>query len=55
MQMGRHATKNILFLIRGDKSKPFRYFDKGSMGTIGRQQGDRRSQNLLALAGSLPG
>jgi hypothetical protein len=38
MQMGRHATKNILFLIRGDKSKPFRYFDKGSMATIGRNK-----------------
>ena len=38
MQMGRHATKNILFLIRGDKPKPFRYFDKGSMATIGRNK-----------------
>jgi hypothetical protein len=38
MQMGRHAAKNILFLIRGSEPKPFRYFDKGSMATIGRNK-----------------
>jgi NADH dehydrogenase len=38
MQMGRHAAKNILRLMRGDKSRSFRYFDKGSMATIGRNK-----------------
>ncbi|HEX3446546.1 MAG TPA: NAD(P)/FAD-dependent oxidoreductase [Chthoniobacterales bacterium] len=38
MQMGRHASKNILLLIRGEGPEPFRYFDKGSMATIGRNK-----------------
>jgi NADH dehydrogenase len=38
MQMGRHASKNILSLVRDDKTMPFRYFDKGSMATIGRNK-----------------
>lgn len=38
MQQGRHAANNILRSIRGEKPKPFRYFDKGSMATIGRNK-----------------
>src|SRR5437899_6367436 len=38
MQQGRHAARNILRMIRGEKQKPFRYFDKGSMATIGRNK-----------------
>src|SRR6267378_2005462 len=38
MQQGRHAARNILRTIRGEKPKPFRYFDKGSMATIGRHK-----------------
>ena len=38
MQEGRHAARNILRMIRGEKPKPFRYFDKGSMATIGRNK-----------------
>ena len=38
MQQGRHAAGNILRSIRGEKPKPFRYFDKGSMATIGRNK-----------------
>src|SRR5881275_528343 len=38
MQQGRHAGRNILRMIRGEKPKPFRYFDKGSMATIGRNK-----------------
>jgi len=38
MQEGRHAARNILRMIRGEKPKPFRYFDKGSMATIGRHK-----------------
>jgi NADH dehydrogenase len=36
MQGGRHAARNILRLIRGEKTKAFQYVDKGSMATIGR-------------------
>lgn len=38
MQQGRHAARNVLRMIRGDKPKAFRYFDKGSMATIGRNK-----------------
>src|SRR5881396_3529801 len=38
MQQGRHAGRNILRMIRGEKPKPFRYFDKGTMATIGRNK-----------------
>ncbi|HEY1743955.1 MAG TPA: NAD(P)/FAD-dependent oxidoreductase [Granulicella sp.] len=39
MQMGSYAAKRIGLLLegRGDKQKPFRYFDKGDMATIGRK------------------
>ena len=38
MQQGRQAARNILRMIRGEKPRPFRYFDKGSMATIGRHK-----------------
>ena len=39
MQMGRYAAKRIGLLMEGkaDRQKPFRYFDKGDMATIGRK------------------
>ena len=36
MQAGTHAAKNILSLLNGGKPTPWKYFDKGSMATIGR-------------------
>jgi len=38
MQMGRHAAKNILSRLQGQKLAAFRYFDKGTMATIGRNK-----------------
>jgi NADH:ubiquinone reductase (H+-translocating) len=38
MQMGRHAAKNVLSQIEGQKPTSFRYFDKGTMATIGRNK-----------------
>ena len=38
MQMGRHAANNILSRLQGQKLAPFRYFDKGTMATIGRNK-----------------
>lgn len=35
-QQGRWAAKNVLNQISGKSTKEFRYFDKGSMATIGR-------------------
>jgi NADH dehydrogenase len=39
MQMGKYAAKRIGLLVagKGDSQKPFRYFDKGDMATIGRK------------------
>jgi len=36
MQEGRHAAKNVVRLIRGDPTIPFRYRDKGTLATIGK-------------------
>jgi NADH:ubiquinone reductase (H+-translocating) len=36
LESGRHAGENIARLIAGAKAEPFKYFDKGTMATIGR-------------------
>ena len=36
MQQGSHAAANIRRQIAGQEPEPFRYFDKGTMATIGR-------------------
>ncbi|WP_370655453.1 NAD(P)/FAD-dependent oxidoreductase [Candidatus Binatus sp.] len=36
IQEGRHAARNIVHLIRGEATEPFRYWDKGTLATIGR-------------------
>jgi NADH dehydrogenase len=38
MQQGRHAARNILAMVRGEKPRRFWYWDKGSMATIGRSK-----------------
>jgi NADH dehydrogenase len=38
MQQGRHAARNILTMIDGEKPRRFWYFDKGSLATIGRNK-----------------
>ena len=37
-QQGRTLAANLLRLINGEPTVPFRYFDKGSMATIGRNK-----------------
>jgi len=39
IQQGKHAAKNILRAISGQPLAEFRYFDKGSLATIGRGAG----------------
>ena len=36
MQEGRHAARNVLALVQGRETAPFRYVDKGSFAVIGR-------------------
>ncbi|MBA2270866.1 MAG: NAD(P)/FAD-dependent oxidoreductase [Chthoniobacterales bacterium] len=38
MQQGRHAARNILWMLEGRKPQRFWYWDKGSMATIGRNK-----------------
>ncbi len=38
MQEGRQAARNVLAMIKGRKPQPFRYWDKGTMATIGRNK-----------------
>lgn len=38
LQQGKHLAKNLLAIIRGKTPKPFKYYDKGSMATIGRNK-----------------
>ena len=38
IQMGKTTGKNILRLIKGAPTEPFKYFDKGSLATIGRNK-----------------
>jgi NADH dehydrogenase len=38
IQSGRAAARNIAALARGESTRPFRYFDKGSLATIGRNK-----------------
>ena len=52
MQQGRHAARNILGMIDGRKPQRFRYWDKGSMATIGRNKAvaDLNFMHLSGLA-----
>jgi len=36
IQQGRYVANAIKLRLRGEKTKPFRYFDKGNLATIGR-------------------
>src|SRR5437667_2626470 len=51
MQQGRHAARNVLAMIQGRKPQRFRYWDKGTMATIGRNKAvaDLRFVHLSGL------
>jgi NADH:ubiquinone reductase (H+-translocating) len=36
LESGRHTGENITRLVKGAETEPFKYFDKGTMATIGR-------------------
>lgn len=38
IQQGGHLAKNILHLVKGEPTIPFKYHDKGSLATIGRNR-----------------
>jgi NADH dehydrogenase len=51
MQQGRHAARNVLAMTQGRKPQRFRYWDKGTMATIGRNKAvaDLRFMHLRGL------
>jgi NADH:ubiquinone reductase (H+-translocating) len=51
MQQGRHAARNVLTMTQGRKPQRFRYWDKGTMATIGRNKAvaDLRFMHLSGL------
>ncbi len=38
MQQGKHLAKNLLAIINAKPTVPFKYFDKGTMATVGRNR-----------------
>ena len=63
LQEGRHAAAQVLHLLRGEPTEPFRYHDKGTMATIGRRSAvvaagswrpDHRDSCLVRLAWPAP-
>ncbi|MCJ8211558.1 NAD(P)/FAD-dependent oxidoreductase [Mucilaginibacter sp. RS28] len=38
MQQGKHLAKNIINIINNKPTQPFKYLDKGTMATVGRNQ-----------------
>ena len=37
LQHGKHAAEQVVHLVRGEPTQPFRYHDRGMMATIGRR------------------
>ncbi|MBK7860950.1 MAG: NAD(P)/FAD-dependent oxidoreductase [Archangiaceae bacterium] len=46
IQQGKHVGENVAAAVRGNAKKPFTYFDKGTMATIGRAAGIAQSGKL---------
>lgn len=38
IQTGRHLAKNLMHIISGEPTVPFRYWDKGSLATVGQSK-----------------
>lgn len=51
MQQGRHLARNLNGQAKGNLMKPFEYFDKGSMATIGRNRAVVDMPNGMHLKG----
>ncbi len=46
IQEGEHAADNVLSMVEGHATEPFKYLDKGIMATIGRAAGIAQSGSL---------
>jgi NADH:quinone reductase (non-electrogenic) len=53
LQEGRHAAAQVLHLLRGEPTAPFRYHDKGTMATIGRRSAVVQLAHGARITGTL--
>jgi NADH:ubiquinone reductase (H+-translocating) len=53
IQEGRHAAGQILRLLHGEPTEPFKYHDKGTMATIGRRSAVVQLAHDLRITGTL--
>ena len=53
LQEGRHAARQIVRLVRGEQTEPFKYHDKGTMATIGRNSAVVQLARGLRITGIL--
>ena len=51
LESGHHAGENIARLVKGSKTEPFTYFDKGTMATIGRDAAVMQGPHGLTMKG----
>jgi NADH dehydrogenase len=53
IQQGKHLAKNLNCIVKGAKPKPFKYFDKGYMATMGRNKAVVETPFKLKFGGRL--
>jgi NADH:ubiquinone reductase (H+-translocating) len=53
IQQGKHAAEQIIHLVRGEPTEPFRYHDKGTMATIGRRSAVVQLAHGTRMTGTL--
>jgi NADH dehydrogenase len=53
LQEGRHVAAQIIRLLRGEQTQPFKYHDKGIMATIGRYSAVVQLARGLRITGTL--
>lgn len=53
IQQGRHAAEQVVRLLAGQATTPFRYHDKGTMATIGRRSAVVELRGGIRLRGTL--
>jgi len=53
IQEGRHAARQIIRLLHGEPTEPFKYHDKGTMATIGRRSAVVQLAHGLRITGTL--
>jgi NADH dehydrogenase len=53
IQHGKHAAEQVVHLVRGEPTQPFRYHDRGTMATIGRRSAIVELPQGLRFTGTL--